>query len=131
MNDDVITDGGERRVSGLAAAVRRLHPARTSHVSHDALAVFVREGIAAAATLGVTDDGDVLRFMCLPLAFSREQSASAMIRALATRVLDRTEWSGGKRLDFIYRHLVPRMPDPASESYLRPLFQRDADDTEQ
>ena len=131
MNDDAITDVSELRVTGLAAAVRRLHPDRTSHVTGDALAVFVREGIEAAAALGVTDDGDVLRFMCLPLALSREQSASPMIQALATRVLDRMEWSGRKRLDFIYRHLVPRTPGAASESYLRPLFQRHADDNDQ
>lgn len=117
----------EPRVAGLAVAVRRSHPDRTNHVSDTALEGFVREGIEAAATLGITDDDDVLKFMCLPLALSPEQKASAMIQALAARVLDRTEWDGRKRLDFIYRHLVIRTPSPESESYLQPLFPGMAD----
>lgn len=131
MTDDATTNISELRVAGLVAAIRRSHPDRTSNVSDDALERFVREGIQAAATLGLADDGLVLRFMCLPLVLSPEQRTSPMIHALATRVLDRTEWEGRKRLDFIYRHLVPRTPSPESESYLRPFFHTDAEDNAQ
>lgn len=128
---DPAANVSEFRVAGLAAAVRRRYPERTRGLTDDALAAFVRQGIDAAATLGVTDEGDVLRFMCLPLALSPEQRASQMIQALAVSVLDRTEWDGRKRLDFIYRHLVPRTPSSESESYLRPLFHTEPEDRAQ
>jgi hypothetical protein len=128
MSDDARPDVGAWRVASLAAAVRQRHPDGTSHLSDDALGVFVREGIAAAATLGLTDEAEALRFMCLPLVLSPPQRRSLMIQSLATRVLDRTEWDGRKRLDFIYRHLVPRTPSLESEVYLRPLFDTGAED---
>jgi hypothetical protein len=127
MSDDAMNDNA-LRVASLAAAVRRSDPDRANQVSDDALEAFVREGIGAAATLGITDDGDVLRFMCLPLVLSPAQRSSLMIQTLATKVLDRTEWVGRKRLDFIYRHLVPRTPSLESDEYLRPLFDAGADD---
>lgn len=125
MSDQATHDMGMLRVADLAAAVRQRHPDGTASVGDDALERFVREGIDAAAMLGLTDDGQVLRFVCLPLALSPAQRTSPLIQALTTRVLGRTEWDGRKRLDFIYRHVVPRKPSPASESYLQPLFAAD------
>jgi len=55
---DPAANVGEPRVASLAGEVRRSFPDRTSRLTDDALAAFVRQGIDAAATLFDTGADD-------------------------------------------------------------------------
>ncbi len=116
----VVRDRSKQR-EALARRVRTAHPI-TAAKGPQVLDDFVRDGITNAESLGFSQDEDIFRFMVLPLVLSAAQRESAMINGLIVRALDQTRWTEAQRLDFIYEHIVPRTPAPASETQLEPLF---------
>jgi hypothetical protein len=82
----------------------------------------VCRGIAAAELLGLTDDEDIYRFTILPLILDPVQRRSAMIHGLIVRAMGQIRWTPTRRLDFIYEHVVRRIPLPSSEVGLAPLY---------
>ena len=87
------------------------------------LLAFIQRGIEASAKIGLFEEEEIFKFLSLRFLFSPEQQHSLFIQGIAIRILDRLDWSGTKRLNFIYKHLVNRSP-PFREEYYAPLLKK-------
>ena len=94
----------------LMRRLRESFSERTGTLSDEQLLTLVQNGIAASHTISLTEKEDIFRFITLPYVLSPVQQSSSLIKGVAIRILDNKEWSGQKRLNFIYRHLVNRTP---------------------
>ncbi|KHD07341.1 hypothetical protein PN36_21250 [Candidatus Thiomargarita nelsonii] len=94
----------------LMKRLRESYPEQTHALNNEQLLIQVQNGIAASETIKITGEDDIFRFMTLPYVLSPAQQNSPLIKGVAIRILDNFEWSGKKRLNFIYKHLVNRSP---------------------
>lgn len=102
--------------------VRARYPKETAGVDPDRLQELVREGLRSCPPLCIRRPIDVLRFLALSFFITPEQKKSKLLDAAIRRVLGAVEdWSAGKRLDFIYKHVVGR-PPPHPEPDFGPWF---------
>jgi hypothetical protein len=97
-----------------ALRLRARYAKELSGVNADRLDEIVRLGLAQCPSLRIRRSIDVLRFLALTFLLTAEQQRSKYLLAVMQRVLEAVDdWTPGKRLDFIYRHVVGRpAPDP-------------------
>jgi hypothetical protein len=113
-------DPEEQRLYGLRMRAR--YPKELAGVSPDRLGEIVRGGLAQCPPLRIKRPVDVLRFLALGVLITPEQRRSMLLDAVVRRVLGAVEdWTPGKRLDFIYKHVVGR-PPPAPEPDFGPWY---------
>ncbi|MDY6993887.1 MAG: hypothetical protein SVR94_14970 [Pseudomonadota bacterium] len=94
----------------LMNRLRAHYPTQTHTLSDGQLLGQVQNAIAAGETIKITEVDDIFRLMSLPYVLSPAQQNSPLIKGVAIHILDNLEWSGKKRLNFIYKHLVNRSP---------------------
>ena len=91
----------------FARRLRDLYPDRTDEVGAVKLRTIIDDGFADAKTLEIEIGEDVFRLIHLQFLkdfdLYEPKTQSGVIR-----VLNNTSVSGTSRLDFIYRHIVPR-----------------------
>lgn len=95
--------------------VKRLqgrYPEQTHGLTEKELLRRVREALAAAPALEITEEKDVFRFVALSVLLTPEQKASKLVEGVLRRILANVDWEGEKRLDFLYKHLVGRGVSP-------------------
>ncbi len=87
--------------------VRAEYPQLCKGVDDDVALTRVTQAIEDGEALDIVEDLDVVRLAAL--AFLPEAALSdPFISSVLIRILNNFDWNAAKRLDFIYRHLVPR-----------------------
>ncbi|KHD07343.1 hypothetical protein PN36_21260 [Candidatus Thiomargarita nelsonii] len=81
---------------------------KDSTLSDQELLYIVEECVEIAKKLQIYEEKNILRFILLQFAFSREQLESNLIRDAFTNTLTHQAWDEDKRLDFIYKNIVNR-----------------------
>lgn len=74
----------------------------------------VRDGLALCNSMDIKDPQDVLRFLALSFLITPEQRASRFLMKVHQLIIENTDVSARRRLNFLFRHLVGR-PAPLSE----------------
>lgn len=109
--------------------VKRLqgrYPEQTHGLPEKELLRRVREALAVAPALEITEEKDVFRFVALSVLLTPEQKTSKLVEGVLRRILANVDWEGEKRLDFLYKHLVGRAVSP-NEMDFGPNFVPSAD----
>lgn len=94
---------------------------QTQNVPETELLRRVRESLAVVPALEITDERDIFRFVALSVLLAPEQKASKLVEGVMHRILSNLDWDSGKRLDFLYKHLVGRPVSP-NEMDFGPAF---------
>lgn len=101
--------------------LRSDYPAQTRSIDDEELRRMVREGLALCPALEIKEPTELVRFLALAFLITGEQRTSPLLRDAYRVVIDNTDFSARRRLNFIYRHLVNR-PVPSPEPDFGPWF---------
>lgn len=104
--------------------LKGMYPERTAELGSQKVRSMVNEGFAEAETLEIEPGNDVFRLIQLKFLPSMDLQSPAIQNAVST-VLGNTNRSGEKRLDFIYKHIVPLSANdlPASTALKTPVLE--------
>jgi hypothetical protein len=97
------------------------YPEKTANIDELRLLEMVRESLSSCEGLHLSEGNDVFRYIALRVLLTPEQRESRLIRGVLIRTLSYLEWESGKRLDFIYKHIVGR-PVVQNETDFGALF---------
>jgi hypothetical protein len=97
------------------------YPEKSVAIDEIRLLEMVRESLGTCEGLKISDEEDVLRYIALRVLLTAEQRESRLIRGVVIRTLSYVDWESGKRLDFIYKHIVGRRV-AQNETDFGPLF---------
>ena len=102
--------------------LRGRYPKETAALASNRLMEIVRVSLKKCPPLRIRKPYDVLRFLALGVLRTPEQEKSKFLDQVVRQVLESIDsWSAGKRLDFIYKHVVGR-PPPNPEPDFGPWF---------
>jgi hypothetical protein len=101
--------------------LRARFPDQTRGIEAGKLERLVRNSLPLCGPLAIEEDKDILRFLGLAVLVTPEQRRSPLIEGVVRRILSNPDWEAGKRLDFLYKHIVGRPVSP-DEPDLGPSF---------
>ena len=101
-------DFRRRRRLRILAEISKRFPDLVSKISEDAALLLINDAIQDGKSLGIVEDNDVIRFASL--AFLPQQTRHhPAVASLLIRILNRDAWPASKRLDFIYKNIMPKL----------------------
>ena len=98
-----------RRKQEFTDRLRLEYPGRASEWGNERLAKHVDEGYANARDLEIADYRSIYRFLALGM-LPPETLNDPKIQSSMIRILNNLNMTGERRLDFIDRHVLRRMP---------------------
>lgn len=101
--------------------LRGRYPEQTRGISAESLDALVADALAVCRPLQIESSRDVFRFLALSVLITPQQKASTFLGQVTRRILAHTDWPAEQRLDFIYKHVVGRLP-PSPEPDFGPWF---------
>jgi len=104
------------------------HPAEAGLFGEAELRRLIRESFVLCPRLQIDEERDILRFLALALLLTPEQRRSRLVEGVVRRILGNLEWESGKRLDFLYHHLVGRSVSPEEPDFGPSYAPREAGD---
>ena len=112
---------------------RRLRSAYKKHaalIEDQELKRLVREGLGLCNSLEIKSPQEVVRFIALRFLVTQEQRNSPLLDHVIRLVIENTDYSARRRLNFLYKHVLGR-PVPNPEPNFGPWFVNDADSDRQ
>ena len=88
--------------------LRTSFPDQTVSINEADLFRLVIDGLVQCNLLGILEPQQVVRFLALGFLITKEQRQSILMSRVTRRVLENTDYSARRRLNFVYKNVVGR-----------------------